>query len=175
MNLLTGEDFERLFTSFDHTAFRFETRDRYNVDAEQEHIRKFLAGEPDPERRWRPWHDTVRNATTAGKRFMRVRAVSVPLSDYARFGLVGAEYNNEAGEDIRYMERTRYRELGLPEHDVWLFDSQRLAFLHFDDDDRLVGAEITTDPDTVLRHCQWRDVAWHYAVTRDEFAAKHPV
>jgi hypothetical protein len=66
-----------------------------------------------------------------------------------------------AGEDIRYLDREFAS--GLPDHDYWLFDSTRLYVLRFDENDDLVGAEPVEDPATVLRHCYWRDAAWHYA------------
>jgi hypothetical protein len=169
------DDFDQLFVSFDHTAFRFEVRDRYDVATERESVERFIATgsrERDPASR-REWLGLIAAASAQGKRFMRVRCVTVPLSDYARFGLAGAIDNNAAGEDIRYMERSRYNELGLPNSDVWMFDSARLAVLHFGDDDKLRATEIVTDPVVVQQHCQWRDAAWHYAIPRDEFAATH--
>ena len=43
---LTGEDFDRLFSTYVHTAFRLETRDHYAVSDEAESFRRFLAGKP---------------------------------------------------------------------------------------------------------------------------------
>ena len=40
-----------------------------------------------------------------GTRFARVRVVSLPLTDYSRFGVWCAQYTNGAGEDIRYLTR----------------------------------------------------------------------
>lgn len=39
--------FLALFDSFEHTAFRLETRDAYVEDEETEPLRAFLAGRPD--------------------------------------------------------------------------------------------------------------------------------
>lgn len=102
MSLLVSRDeFDQLFETFEHTAFRLEVRDRYNVSYEAESLRKFVAGEPDEERWSLPWMDMVRKATEAGKRFERVRVISLPPSDYSRFGYAGAEINNAAGEEDR--------------------------------------------------------------------------
>ncbi len=80
-------------------------RDRYNAPYEAESLQKFLAGERD-ERIWtRPWLDMIRKVTSEGKRFERVRVVSLPLGDYSRFGLWSCQSNIEAGEDIRYLAR----------------------------------------------------------------------
>lgn len=170
MNLLVGDDFRQLFKTFDHTAFRLEVRDRYNVPEEAEMVRKFLTGEPDEGRKSRPWLDLIREIRSAGKRFERVRVVSLPSTDYSRFGHAGAEINNWAGEEIRYLDRVKAESVGLPNHDYWLFDSRKLARMHFDEDDRLLGTEIIEDPAEIVRHNYWRDVAWHHAIRREDFA-----
>jgi hypothetical protein len=175
LTLLTREEFDRLFKTFEHTAFRLEVRDRYNAPYEAESFGKFLNGEPeyidDSYRRWLDW---IQAATAAGRRFSRVRVVSLPLADYSRYGLSYARHNNAAGEDIRYLTRDRARAVGLPDHDYWLFDSRKLAWMHFDDaDDHFLGAEIIEDPAVIVQHNYWRDAARHWAVRRDDFAAEY--
>lgn len=171
MSLLVNDDFDQLFETFAHTAFRLEVRDRYNASYEAESLRKFLAGEDDG-RSWKgTWLDMIREAAEAGRRFERVRVVSLPPTDYTRFSYAGAESNNAAGEDIRYLARDQARAVGLPKHDYWLFDSRKLAMMHFnDEDDRFLGVEIVEEPAMIVQHNYWRDAAWHYAVRRDEFA-----
>ncbi|MCI0689231.1 MAG: hypothetical protein L0Y54_18665 [Sporichthyaceae bacterium] len=165
MNLLTGDQFSDLFTTFDHTAWRLETRRAYNADSEAEPMRRWLAGEPrhvyDP---FRGWLDMVRAAIAEGKRFARVRIVAEPPTTYQRFGAAGARFNVDAGEDIRYLAESRASELKLPREDFWLFDSIRIARLHFDEGDRLLGAEIVRDAEQVVAANWIRDVAWHHAV-----------
>jgi hypothetical protein len=117
------------------------------------------------------WLTMIRAATEAGKRFSRVRVVSLPLSDYSRFGVWCSQFTNGAGEDIRYLPREEANTAKLPTYDYWLFDSRKLARMHFDDDDSFLGAEIVDDPAVIVAHNYWRDVAWHYAVRRDDFAA----
>lgn len=43
----------------------------------------------------------IREAVSEGRRFARVRIVSVPLTDYSRFGVWCSQFTNGAGEDIR--------------------------------------------------------------------------
>jgi hypothetical protein len=147
-------------------------RDRYNSPAEAEPFRKFLAGEPDDLAWFTGWLDMIRAATTEGRRFARVRVVSLPLTDYCRFSLWGAQHNNAAGEDVRYLTRDQAGAASLPNHDYWLFDSRLLARMKFADDDRFLGAEIIDDPAIIVQHNYWRDAAWHHAVRRDEFATE---
>ncbi|MEO3854774.1 DUF6879 family protein [Acrocarpospora sp. B8E8] len=166
MEFVPWEEFGTFFTNFEHTAFRLEVRDRYNMPDEQEGFQLFLQGLPDPdeERSMRPWCEMIQAATSDGKRFERVRVVSEPHTDYIRYEIAGTHLNIDAGEDIRYLPRSRARSLDLPDHDYWMFDSRKVAVLHFDYDDQLLGAEMITDPDVVVQHCYWRDVAWHHAI-----------
>ncbi|SFK52966.1 hypothetical protein SAMN05421835_12380 [Amycolatopsis sacchari] len=145
-------------------------RDRYDAPREAESFRKFLAGEPDDLAWYQGWLDMVREATTAGRRFSRVRVVSLPLSDYNRFGFWASQFTIEAGDDIRYLTRERAEAADLPDHDYWLFDSRLLALMRFTDADEFLGAEIVDDPAVIVQHNYWRDAAWHYATKRDEFA-----
>ncbi len=115
----------------------------------------------------------IREATIEGRQFSRVRVVSVPLTDYSRFGLRGALFAGEAGDDIRYLTRDQAEVADLPRHDYWLFDSRRLVKMHFSEDDRFTGAEIVEDPATIVQHNYWRDVARHRAISRDEFSSKY--
>ena len=114
----------------------------------------------------------IRGATAEGKRFTRVRVVSLPLTDYSRFGVWCAQFTNGAGEDIRYLERGRADTLGVPNHDYWLFDSRKLVRMRFGDNDVFLGGEVIEDPAEIVRHNYWRDAAWHYALTRDDFATE---
>jgi hypothetical protein len=175
LTLLKDEEFDRLFETFEHTAFRLEVRDRYNEPYEDESLRKFLAGEPEYiDDSFQSWLDLVRAATAEGRRFSRVRVVSLPLTDYSRYGIAYARFTNAAGDDIRYLTRDRAHSIGLPDHDYWLLDSRRIARLHFDEgNDHLLGVEIVEDPAAVVQHNYWRDAARHWAVRRDDFAAEY--
>jgi Domain of unknown function (DUF5753) len=86
-----------------------------------------LAGEPDDLPWMQDWLTMIREATNEGRRFTRVQAVSLPLTDYNRFGLAVSRHNNAAGEDIRYLTRDQAKAVELPNHDYWLFDSRKLV------------------------------------------------
>jgi hypothetical protein len=133
-------------------------------------VRKFLAGEPDDLEWSNSWLERVRTARADGRTFARVRVVSVPLSDYSRFGLWASQFTVEAGEDIRYVRRDQAADL--PNHDYWMFDSRTVVRMHFDDHSTFLGGEMVEDPADIVQHNYWRDAAWHKAVRRDEFAAE---
>jgi len=167
--LASGQAFADFVVSYEHTAFRLETRERYNEAEEPEPLRRFLAGHPDYA--WNEeWAAMLRRRTALGERMARVRIVDEPHSDYTRFGLDLARINVPAGDDIRYLPQALAKDLDLPGHDYWLIDSRKVGILHFGDDDALLGAEIVTDPAVVVQHCYWRDVAWHYAIPFTEYA-----
>jgi len=116
------------------------------------------------------WLSMIRTATAEGRRFSRVRVVSVPLTDYSRFGVFCSQYTNAAGEEIRYLPRDQARDL--PDYDYWLFDSRLLVKMHFDTEEHFLGGEVIKDPAVIVQHGHWRDAAWHRAVRRDDFAAE---
>lgn len=117
------------------------------------------------------WLAMIRQATATGRRFGRVRVVSIPLTDYSRFGIFCAGYTGQAGEEIRYLARDEARALGLPEYDYWLFDSSKLVRMHFDEAGNFLGGELVEDPNEIIQANYWRDAARHKAVRRDDFAA----
>ncbi|MFV2011261.1 MULTISPECIES: DUF6879 family protein [unclassified Micromonospora] len=152
--------FQKLFLGFEHVAFKFEVRRSYGVQAEDLPFQDFLAGR-DPGIEWlRGWLDLMASQTSTGKRVERVRVVDDPPSDYLRFEISITPYNLAVGEDIRYIDRDVADALDLPHHDFWLFDSRKLAVLHFGDDDTFLGFEAVDGVDDILQHCYWRDVAW---------------
>jgi hypothetical protein len=118
------------------------------------------------------WLNILRDTTATGRRFARVRVVSLPLTDYSRFGVWCAQFTNAAGEDIRYLDRAEAQSAGLPNHDYWLFDSRLLLRMHFDEHDTFLGGEIIEDTAEIVKANYWRDAAWHHAIRRDDFATQ---
>lgn len=138
---------------------------------------RYLAGELTDYSFMDNWTGEVRARSAQGKRMSRVRVVTEPLSDDARYLLDVARLNVAAGDEIRYLPRQRARELelGLPDEDYWIFDATVAAIIHFDEDDHPVGHELIDDPTEIVQRLHWFDAAWHYSVSREEFAAKHGV
>ncbi|MGH3767624.1 MAG: DUF6879 family protein [Pseudonocardiaceae bacterium] len=149
-----------------------EVRESYAAPREVESFRKFRAGESVDLSWAETWLSMIREATAEGRRFSRVRVVSVPLSEYSRFGLWASRFANDAGDNIFYMTRDEARNAELPNHDYWLFDSCKLVRMHFGDEDRFLGGEIIEDPAEIVKHNHWRDVALHCAVRRDDFGTE---
>lgn len=168
--LINAEDeFDRLFTTFKHTAWRLETRRRYASDEATEEWAQFAAGQPIMWDYDDDWCRNVRAQTEQRKRFERVRLVDTPATPGQKYLRSNAVRNCAVGEDIRNLSRAQAQQLHLPDEDFWLFDSRLVARLIFDQDDNLTGAELITEPAAVNRYCQVRDAAWHYALPYEEF------
>lgn len=167
--MLTEQQVGDHLARFEREAFRFETRDRYDSDVGRAAFRRFLAGEVDDYAWHRPWLRRVRRDTAAGKVWRRVRIVTLPLSDWSRYGMEIARLSTAAGDDTRYLSRSAAESLGVDPLDAWLLDDVRLLHLHFDRDDRFVGGELIRASDEVERHRALRDTAWEHASVIDEF------
>ncbi|MEE1834920.1 DUF6879 family protein [Streptomyces sp. SP17KL33] len=163
--------FGELFTTFQHTAWRLETRRRYASDEATDTYAQFIdtgAAQWDLDD---PWCQNRRRQAAEGKRVERVRVVDDPPTTGQLFLLDNAKRNSAVGEDIRNLSRAEAQRLQLPDEDFWIFDSRLVALLNFDDADNLVDVELITEPAEVVRYAQVRDAAWHFAVPFEEFAA----
>ncbi|WP_405585309.1 DUF6879 family protein [Streptomyces sp. NBC_01092] len=172
MPLIPFEEITHLFTEFEHTAFRLETRRGYASDRQGARFQAFTRGvlpEPEPDH---PWNVNVRAKAGRGARFSRVRIVDEPPTDGQRFLMATAAGNVAAGEDIRVLPRSEAVRLDLPDYDLWLFDSHTMVRMHIDDTDTTTGVELVDDPAEVLAACRARDAAWRVAVPTAEVWAQ---
>jgi hypothetical protein len=165
------DTFRCLFHTFEHTAWRLETRRGYASDRQDPDYEAFLATGTSPCDPDEPWFVTIRAQTKAGKRIGRVRVADHPPTTEQLFLLDYARHNAAAGEDIRYLWRKDAERAALPLEDFWIFDSRLVALLHFDDD-ILLTIELITEPAQVVRYAMVRDAAMHHAVPFDPFAAQ---
>ncbi|PSM44508.1 hypothetical protein C6Y14_05675 [Streptomyces dioscori] len=168
--LVDRDTFRRLFETFEHTAWRLETRRGYASDRQDPDYHAFLATGSSPCDPGEPWLTNIRRQTDTGKAVGRVRIADRPPTTEQLFLLDYARHNAAAGEDIRYLWREEADRAGLPAEDYWLFDSRLVALLHFDDDDNLLNIELITEPAEVLRYVVLRDAAIHHAVPYEKFA-----
>lgn len=166
--MLKGEDFSRLFQTFERTAFRLETLAEYDVDAEREEFADFLAGKGLPATcSDNPW---VRSMTDRGKQVGRVHVLSSPLTDYLRYEMASYPGNIKAGETIGILDTTYQAVSGLPDHDFWLFDDAKVYRMHYTDAGQFIGAELLPH-DRLDEYCRYRDIALAHAVPFEEYTA----
>jgi hypothetical protein len=100
-----------------------------------------------------------------------VRVVTVPHSDYTKWGLTVAPLNIEAGEDIRWLPRHLANGIDFPADDYWLFDDNRVVFTVFEKDGRFVGGREANDARTIEQCRKVREQVWTLAIPHHEYAA----
>jgi len=152
-------------------AWHLELRDTYNVRVEDEPFRRFLSGEPDDYAWRRPWLGFIREVTDAGIAIERLRLISVPHTDYTRWGLKLASQNIEAGEDVRYLRRELAGDVALPDEDCWLLDDDSLVLSVFFEEGRVGGFAREPDHDLTARYRAVRDELWPRAVSHAAYIA----
>ncbi len=162
--------------SFDHTAFRLETRRDYRDESEREPFADWLAGgeaRPDQD-----WLEFVRGARAAGKVMQRVHVIEEPRTGrsgrtYLDFELALYRFSVQAGEDVRIIPvRVGGWPAGVPRSDDYsLLDSRTLVMRVYADDGQLEGAILVEDPATIIQACYARDAALHAAIPYAEYMA----
>jgi hypothetical protein len=172
---------ERELVAFanEHTtssAFRLETRQRYEVDSDAGNVARYLAGEEVPSLVVKgPWLEHLARERAQGIRRHRVHVVVSPLSDYLRYECEwGYTYTSAAGEEIYILDvgETPAPE-GLPDHDFWIFDDGHVVVMDYDDTDRLRGAEVLPESE-LPRYRHHRDLALSRAVPFEAYWSAHP-
>lgn len=172
---LDDPEFARPFKEFRYTAYRLEALQLYTVPYEQTAFDRFLAGEAPNELPFDPgWIDgIIAPAVAEGRRMHRVHVVELPVTDYVRFESHWAyERNSAAGEEIRILPVSQGEwPAELPNYDYWLFDSELLMSMRYDDEGHFVSAEFEDDPGLIVQANHWRDAAVKMSIPYQEFAA----
>jgi hypothetical protein len=165
--VVTVPPFRELIAATVSSAVHLEMRDYYAPD---EQFAAWKGGTPRPVPAYPAWYDLVRKHTARGVRFRRARIVSEPVSDYIRFEHEAtAGLNVAAGEEVRWLPRSRASDLCIPGNDFWLFDARLIRFHHFDGDGRVVEDELCDDP-AVIRMCSVAfDAVWERAIPHADY------
>jgi hypothetical protein len=172
---LSGEAFYSLFRTFHRTAFHLELKDSYHTPEEKEPFELFLQGKQDDFAWHQPWLKLVREARQGGNIMTRARVVTVPHSDYVRWGLAVASLNIEAGEDIRWLPRHLAEGIDFPAEDYWLFDESRVVFTVFEPDGRFAGGIETKDPAAINQCRVAHEKVWALAIPHAEYVSSEYV
>jgi len=169
LDSISYEELTEFINSFRLEAVHLEMRDSYGTAAELPHLAKWEAGEPDDTEWLRPWFDRVRAATEAGKVFRRARIVSEPVSDYQRWVLKDSHLFVDAGEDIRWVPRSRVSAVALPGNDFWLFDDEIVVFLIFAGNGLVIERQKTADQ-AVIELCRNAfESVWQLSIPDSEY------
>jgi hypothetical protein len=150
LELISDEQLDRFFTTFQRTALHLEMRDVYAVTEEAQRFRWFLEKgyrdhDAEAEQR-RPWTILIQNCIAEGKALRRARIISEPVTDYIRYEWAGTSVNVEAGEEVKWLPRRLASGIALPGNDFWLFDDSTVAFAVFSGQGQVFQRQLTTDP-----------------------------
>lgn len=167
---LTDEDWQQFFDSFTRSAWRLELHSVYTMPQEQEAIARFRAGERLPDSHRSAWMDRVAGYAATGRRIGRVHVVRRPLSEYLAFEFEWYyRHHVKAGEDIRILDVTDTSAEGLPDHDFWMFDEERIVTMLYRPDGTQIGRRLLEQPD-IDAYKQYREIALAHAVPFLQYA-----
>ena len=140
-------------TSYQRSLLRLEQQPAYVVDAHSGAMDQWLAGGPalpseGPED---PWCRMVRQRLAAtGATVDRIRVLEEPPTRYQQWLVEASSENVDAGESIRYLNRSEADTAGITADagDWWLVDRRLLVQFTFEGT-RLEHVEVAEDPDRV--------------------------
>lgn len=157
-----------------HDLFRLETLSLYDVTSDGDDYRRYLRGEAEPNAAAKqPWLDRLQADTAAGRRWRRVHALTVPLSDYLRYECEWAyTYNVAAGEDVRIIDAATDGLLGVG--DFFVLDGEHVIRSHYDQAGQFLGAEVVSEASTKAPYLALRDLVWRTAEPFTDWWQWHP-
>jgi hypothetical protein len=167
------EELGRFVGQAQHSLFRLETLDHYDVSSDGGDFLRYVRGEDGPDMtRKAAWHKALQANLDRGVTTRRVHVVRSPLSDYLRYEFNWGYAYNLAYEDIRILDTA---ERMLPPAlagigDFWLVDRQSVAVMHYDAAGCYFGFDAITDAGAVP-FVQAADAAWRTAEPFTDYRA----
>ena len=133
----------KYFNSFQKSAFRVETLQRYNVDEEMEAYEFFMKNKEVANWLWKDWRDIVRQAKSRWAIMQRVHLIQFPISSYVLFEMEIYKKSVEAWEEIFYIpfERCSVE----VKSDFWIFDDSIVLKMNYDEYGRFINFEEIND------------------------------
>ncbi|UNS98336.1 hypothetical protein MMF93_19170 [Streptomyces tubbatahanensis] len=163
--------FDELLGRCRSSAVHLEMRDSYGTNPRLESWKRGRRTNwGDRSSWWRPFHDAIADAVGRGVSVRRARVVSEPVSDYIRWEHYATEGNVIAGEEVRWLPRSRSTDLLLPGNDFWLFDGGLLRIHHFAGDGSLVEDEMRQEGALVRQCASAFEAVWQRAVPHEQYA-----
>lgn len=173
---LTSDDRAARLSACTTGIFHLELRDSYGVATEDDHLTRWLSGNPAPydevAAQMRRWTDRISAITRTGRTVRRVRVITEPHTDYIAFEYHDTPHNLAAGEDIRWLPRHRLPAgvvLPVGGNDWWLVDDADVIVGYFDADGRPSSRELITDPGVVADCVRVRDLLWGMATPHADY------
>ena len=139
------------FDSFQKSAFRVETLQKYNVDEEKNDYEYFLKYKKLPNWfwDWDDWYDVIQQAKMRWAIMQRVHIIQFPISPYISFEIEVYKKSIMAWEEIFYVPSEK-----CPikvESDFWMFDDATVLKMHYDKDGSFLNFEEIKDCSSYLQ------------------------
>lgn len=153
------------------TAFHLEQRDVWErfTDADRDSYDGFLATGAADSSFLDGWCSLVQEAVGRGVEFRRLRIVSEPVTDYIRWEHALTAANLAAGEQVRWLPRSRCMDLLVVPVDFWIFDSRLVRFGLFSGDGGVVGHQVRDEPGISKLVAGCFEHAWERGVPHGDY------
>ncbi|WP_043465277.1 DUF6879 family protein [Kitasatospora sp. MBT66] len=169
----SAPDFAELLRGAKRSAVHLEMRDSYSVGDEAEafeHFKKTGEVDNDPAASfWPTWVPLVEGAISRGVVMRRARIVSEPVTDYIRYEHAITPVNIAAGEQVRWLPRSRASAIALPGNDFWLIDERLVLFHWFTGDGDWAGHAFSGDEAAVKLCTSAFEAVWAAGIPHEKF------
>ncbi|MET9244487.1 DUF6879 family protein [Nonomuraea sp. NPDC003709] len=150
-------------------AIHLEMRDTYTPD-DPCYIEWQKTEIADVDAYWHEWREEVTRAVGRGVAIRRARIVSEPVTDFIRYEYeLTSPLNIAAGEQVRWLPRSRASDLALPGNDFWVFDEHLVRFGFFGGNGEYVGEELTRDPVQIKLCTAAFEAVWQRGIDHSEY------
>ncbi len=157
---MTETELDNIFGSFKSEAFRLEVMPYYRVSEEAKELALFLAGDLLPHNchGFKEWTAFVRKNVQNNKKHLRLRILPDSyITPYILFELeTGYPFNEEAGEEIRFLSKSDSDINNFYDQDYWLFDKTTAVAMLYEADGTFKGAEVA--PNKVSQIIQFHNL-----------------
>lgn len=139
----------KYFKSFQKSAFRVETLQRYNVDEEKEAYEYFQQYKQLPDEFWEDWHDIIQQAKIRGATMQRVHLIQFPITEYISFEMEFYKRSIMQWEEIFYLP---FEDCAVEVNsDFWIFDDTTVLKMLYDEDGSFLKFEEIKDIEAYLQ------------------------
>ena len=118
-----------------------------------------------------PFQKKIAGHTVAGRRVYQVHIIEWPLAEYKRYAFKVIQMCTWDGSEFFLVERDAHPDLATLTEDFWMFDEQRIAVMHYDEQERFVEAAEPTEP--IETYPARRDLTMKYAMPFEQWMAEH--
>lgn len=169
---MSGIDLYAEFDRMEREAFRLQQHQSY-AGVKGPEWEAWQVGKPLPEitPESHPFLKKIAGYTAAGLRVYDVHIVEWPLAEYTRYAFAVIPMTAWDGSEVFLVDRDVHPDLATLTEDFWMFDEQRVAVMHYNEQERFIGTAEPSEP--IETYVTRRDLAMRYAVPFHQWMAEH--